>query len=91
MPEGQPLVELQKSQLALTGSLITHQKETTTVLNEILDQLKMLNAKASAPVEEPEVTEPASTEDVEMSANESEQKQMITKLHDRLDRLMDLG
>jgi HK97 family phage prohead protease len=48
LPEGQPGIELQKSQLALQGSMLTTQKQTNTILTDLLNVMKTLEAKIGA-------------------------------------------
>ena len=97
MPEGQPLVELQKSQLALQGSMLTAQKSTNTLLTELIGVMKSIDARLGPIEAKQEVTEqPAPTEEQEnvselsQEADQELAKHMsdIAALNKRLDILM---
>ncbi len=99
MPEGQPGLELQKSQLALSGAMLTNQKAGNDLLMLILDQLKIMTVRADQaqePEEEKAVeSQIEDTQAIEQSEGEKAALAAITKnleqlsaLNKRLDKIL---
>ena len=96
MPENQPILELQKSQIALAGSLVENQKETNAILNSLLSAFEEIAAKMNVDqTEEDQDLEDEEEEELEELEEELEKeeisKQMIEikRLSERLNNIMD--
>ena len=83
MPEGQPGIELQKSALALQGSMLTAQKAANQVLADMLGTLKSIEARLSNPTPQASASE-VSEEDEELQKQIDE----INLLQKRVDLLL---
>ena len=83
MPEGQPGIELQKSALALQGSMLTAQKAANQVLTDMLGTLKSIEARLSNPTPQASASE-VSEEDEELQKQIDE----INLLQKRVDLLL---
>jgi hypothetical protein len=91
MPTGNPTIELQKAQLALSGSVLTSQKQTNSLLMDMLGVLKTIEARLVQDSTKQEVTEPDETVEV---SQEEEKKALVRQLKEiealnlKVDKLM---
>jgi HK97 family phage prohead protease len=83
-PEGQPGIELQKAQLAMAGSFVTNQKQTNSILGEVVNLLKTIESRLAKDSTALETTEQAAPEPAPAQLQQEDDTEEVKKLENHL-------